>query len=89
MRARFDGDEVKTMMARKLAIMTDLAQRGQKVDLSYLNAAQDFERGRVSELRRAIGDPNQLLPLLVMAGVVRAAGSPSSDPSDAHTPPAR
>jgi hypothetical protein len=87
--AAFDSDEMKAMWARKHAIMSEAKAKGYSMPPAFLNALKILSEGGVSALRKAIGDPNQLLPLLVMAGVVRAAGSPLSDQSDARTPPSR
>lgn len=80
--ARFDSDEIKSSMARKLAIFQDLKARGEKVDESFLNLLKILSEGGVSALRQAIGDPKQLLPMLVLAGVARGASPASTAPSD-------
>jgi hypothetical protein len=87
--AAYDSDAMKAMWGRKYTIMADLKARGYTMPDAYLNALKILSEGGMSALRKAIGDPNQLLPILVLAGVARAAYSPQSTPTSARIPPAR
>lgn len=77
-RAGLDSPAVKQMAAAKLRVWaTAGADRGLTVPADYRQMLQLVAEGGVSALRRAMANPEQLIPALLLLGLARpGAGSP-------------
>ena len=83
-----DSTEVRQMAGEKLDIWKHQAEGVAKklrknVPEDFLNALTLVKNGGISALRKALDDPKQLLPLLVMTGLLRPVPAPTKTDTDA------
>ena len=83
-----DSDELKASAGEKLALWlhqkNDVAKKLRKnVPDDFINALTLVKNGGVSALRKALDDPSQLLPLVLLTGLLRPAAAPTRTPTAA------
>jgi hypothetical protein len=82
-RAALDGPAVRRLAAAKLQVwQTEGAKRGLTVPEDYRRMLQIVADGGVSALRRAVENPAQLVPSLVLLGLGRLGGESPRRPTD-------